>query len=153
MTETTTQTATEGKKTKELVFAHIELMNEEGIKEADLPKEIRQKIRGFNMQIPRYNKKPTENLFNSLQKQTVQIADMIQDWMEKDIKEEEEKQEPTPPPVEDKEAQVRAKLVDNTIDAKELKAIIGKLNVWSGREKVGKLVLVRDSFSDTYRVR
>ena len=50
------------------------------------------------------------------------------------------------------ENQIRAKLVDNKIHEKDLKAILGKLNTWDGEEKVGSLKLVKMFASDYYRV-
>lgn len=73
---------------KELELAHIKLIEEEKIDVKTLPTEIKQRMNGFNLAVTAYNKKPTEESYEKLQKTSVDIADMIQDWHEKDIQEE-----------------------------------------------------------------
>lgn len=62
-------------------------------------------------------------------------------------KAEQERQEAEKQP----ENQVRAKLVNNEISAKDLKAILGSLN-WSGVEKVGSIKLQKVYLKEAYRV-
>lgn len=61
-----------------LELAHEDLLAEEKISAEDLPKKIRDKIQGFNLQKKKFEKSPTEKLANSLKISSVEIADMIQ---------------------------------------------------------------------------
>jgi len=69
-------------------LAHEEIIREESLSIADLPKAIRQSIQGVNMQIAKYRKTPTPALGNTIKSVSVRIADEIQDWLEESIDEE-----------------------------------------------------------------
>ena len=78
----------------ELNLIHEELINEEGVNVADLPLEIRKKIKGFNLLHGRLMNNPeNEKLFVTLQKQSIGIADEVQNWLESDFDEEDEEEE------------------------------------------------------------
>jgi hypothetical protein len=78
----------------ELNLIHEELINEEGVNVADLPLEIRKKIKGFNLLHGRLMNNPeNEKLFVTLQKQSISIADEVQNWLESDFDEEDEEEE------------------------------------------------------------
>ena len=82
----------------ELNLIHEELINEEGVNVADLPLEIRKKIKGFNLLHGRLMNNPeNEKLFVTLQKQSISIADEVQNWIESDFDEEEEEEEEKTP--------------------------------------------------------
>jgi hypothetical protein len=78
----------------ELNLIHEELINEEGVNVADLPLEIRKKIKGFNLLHGRLMNNPeNEKLFVTLQKQSITIADEVQNWLESELDEEDEEEE------------------------------------------------------------
>ena len=106
-----------------LKLAHQELMLEEGIEFANLPKHIRTKINGFNVQKKKLEKNPgLEKLFLNLQELSVEIADNIQtEIIEAGLPDEEEKQEEPPTPKEETPEEKAAKL------AEEKKAIAEKI--------------------------
>jgi len=67
---------------------HEQLISEEGINFADLPEEIRKRIKGWNLLLARLQKNPEDNkLYTTLQKQSIEIADKIQDFIEQDFDE------------------------------------------------------------------
>lgn len=69
---------------------HEELIQEEGIKVADLPNDIKRKIKGWNLLYARLKKNPDDSkLYRSLQKQSVELGDKIQDFIENDFEEDE----------------------------------------------------------------
>jgi hypothetical protein len=73
---------------------HEQLIEEEGIKIADLPVGIQTKIRGWNLLFRKLESNPDDSkLFSSLQKQSVEIADKIQDFIETEFEEEQEEEE------------------------------------------------------------
>lgn len=74
-----------------LELAHQEIISEENINVADLPKSIRQSIQGLNMQMAKYKNNPTPAMANTIKSVSVRIADEIQDWLEESIDEESEK--------------------------------------------------------------
>jgi len=88
-----------------LELAHEEIIREESLSIADLPKAIRQSIQGVNMQIAKYRKTPTPALANTIKSVSVRIADEIQDWIEEAIDEEAEIQKEN----QDREAKEREK--------------------------------------------
>jgi uncharacterized protein with von Willebrand factor type A (vWA) domain len=68
---------------------HEELLQEEGMKVSDLPESIQRKIKGWNLLFARLQKNPDdEKMFRTLQKQSVEIADKIQDFIEQDFDDE-----------------------------------------------------------------
>jgi|LakMenEpi03Aug12_release.lakeMendotaPanAssembly.Ray.scaffolds.fasta_scaffold00340_35 hypothetical protein len=65
---------------------HENLMSEEGIKFNQLPENIQKKIKGFNLLYAKLEKQPDdEKLFNMVQKQSIDIADLIQNFIEEDF--------------------------------------------------------------------
>lgn len=69
----------------EVTKTHEILMEEEGYKMSDLPKAIQNSIKGWNVNFKRYERNPDENEARSLQKNSVRIADKIQDFHERDF--------------------------------------------------------------------
>jgi hypothetical protein len=68
---------------------HEQVIAEEGISKGSLPEAIQKRIRGWNLLLGRLNKYPDdEKLYLTLNKQSVEIADMIQDFIEQDYSEE-----------------------------------------------------------------
>lgn len=67
----------------DLTVEHRKLIEEENIDVNALPKEIRAKIRGFNLNLTNYVKNPTEAKQKVVIKTDVEIADSIQDWIDK----------------------------------------------------------------------
>ena len=65
---------------------HEQLISEEGINVKDLPTELQRKIKGWNLLFERLTNNPEdEKLFVTLQKQSVEIADKIQNFIETDF--------------------------------------------------------------------
>ena len=82
---------------------HEEIMQEEGIKVSDLPIEIQKKIRGFNLQMGKLERNPEDEvLFRQLSKNTVRLGDEIQDFIENDYEDEDDKKEDEDSDLEDK---------------------------------------------------
>lgn len=67
---------------------HVILMEEEKIGTAELPKEIKEKIKTYNMLAGQYKAKPTDPKKTAMKKADIEIADAIQDHLEKDANEE-----------------------------------------------------------------
>ena len=151
-------------------FEYLKVLEEEGITE--IPKEVSAKIRYAKMVLAKYKSKPSDAMYKSLTKADDAVVESIESYLESKshntVPEAEKatekveappaptpapieapKQEPPPPP--DKEALVRAALTNGRIHADNLKAIIGKLDGWSGSEKIGSLKLEKVMFSDDYK--
>jgi hypothetical protein len=100
---------------EELEQVHTELIEEEKIKTSELPENIRKKIKGWNLLYGRLKNNPDdEKMFNSVQRQSINIADLIQDWLEKEFEEDEEQETPK---VDKKEEQTNPK--SNEKESKE----------------------------------
>lgn len=69
-------------------WPHLELIKEEDLNVSDLPKEIRSEIQMFAAQMGRKNK--SDKMRVMMKKKSVVIADMIQDFIEKDLPDEEQ---------------------------------------------------------------
>lgn len=90
---------------------HEELIQEEGIKVADLPNDIKRKIKGWNLLYARLKKNPDDSkLYRSLQKQSVELGDKIQDFIENDFEE------------DDGEDKVKPKSDNNKVDKEDTPA-------------------------------
>lgn len=64
---------------------HEELLQEEEVKVSELPTEIQQRIRGFNLMRKKLQNNPDdEKLFVQLQKQAVKLGDDVQNFIEND---------------------------------------------------------------------
>lgn len=71
-------------------LAHVVLLKEHTLTVTDLPQNIKDKLRAFNMQIKSYEKTPSYNRIESLKKMSVVLADLIQtEVIEKDIPDDE----------------------------------------------------------------
>lgn len=94
-------------------FTHIKLMAEEGLQFSDLPPEIRNRVSYFKGCLTNAQQgKPKHLSEEALERLSVEIADEIQDFLEKDLTEEEENQKPTNMPTPEQEALIaRAKKV------------------------------------------
>lgn len=76
-------------------IVHEQLIEQEEIKLVDLPTNIKAKIKGWNLLYAKLKKsEDDETLFRSVQRKSIEIADIIQDFLEKDY--EEENQVPKP---------------------------------------------------------
>jgi len=73
-----------------LTLPHEELMQEESLKHADLPQDIREDIEELEELKSEYKEYPSEAGKNELIRESIAIADTIQDWLERDLPEEEE---------------------------------------------------------------
>jgi len=82
---------------------HVELMEDNNIALIDLPKEIKNKINALKPTIARYNNSnpPSEKLKQAIIKQDIGIAELIADYIEKDLpdSDEDELDEDNTPPV------------------------------------------------------
>ena len=64
---------------------HEELLQEEEVKVSELPTEIQQRIRGFNLMRKKLSNNPDdEKLFVQIQKQAVKLGDDVQNFIEND---------------------------------------------------------------------
>lgn len=71
---------------------HETLLEQEGLKTSDLPKNIRAKIQGWNLLFAKLKKSDDdETMYRSVQRKSIEIADKIQDFIEQDFEEEAEK--------------------------------------------------------------
>lgn len=68
-----------------ITFPHLQAIEDNQIDPNNLPVDIKKKITAFKMQFSMYEKSPTENKVQSLKMQSLKIADMIQDYVEKDL--------------------------------------------------------------------
>jgi hypothetical protein len=73
-----------------LTLVHEEVMQEENLRYGDLPIDIQEDINELEELKSEYNDSPSEQGRNILIKESIQIADDIQDWLEKDLDEDEE---------------------------------------------------------------
>ncbi len=73
-----------------LTLVHEEVMQEEKLRYSDLPIDIQEDINELEELKSEYNDSPSEQGRNILIKESIQIADDIQDWLEKDLEEDEE---------------------------------------------------------------
>ena len=152
-----------------LELAHEDLLAEEKISAEDLPKKIRDKIQGFNLQKKKFEKSPTEKLANSLKISSVEIADMIQT----EVVEKNAAPAPTPPAAaptppaaaptppaaapaaakspEQIEAEIRSKIVNtNQILEKDVIDILGRRA--KDIETFGKTKISKLAWSKYFRV-
>lgn len=82
---------TENKSAK-VVFAHIALMEANGLKPEKLPTDLKMRINAWMMGVRKHDKNPTPKLMEMNKKGSVAIADAIQNWIEKDLPEKSEEQ-------------------------------------------------------------
>lgn len=78
-----------------LTLPHEELMQEEQLKYSDLPDDIREDINELEELKQEYTESPSESGKNVLMRNSIEIADTIQDWLERDLPEDEEEVEQT----------------------------------------------------------
>jgi hypothetical protein len=70
---------------------HQEILEEEGMKNSDLPIELQRRIKGFDLLKSKYEKNPDdEKQFILLQKNAVKLGDAIQNFIENDYDDEDE---------------------------------------------------------------
>jgi hypothetical protein len=70
-------------------IVHEQLIEQEEIKLVDLPTNIKAKIKGWNLLYAKLKKsEDDETLFRSVQRKSIEIADIIQDFLEQDYEEE-----------------------------------------------------------------
>jgi hypothetical protein len=70
---------------------HQEILEEEGMKNSDLPIELQRRIKGFDLLKSKYEKNPDdEKQFILLQKNAVKLGDAIQTFIENDYDDEDE---------------------------------------------------------------
>ena len=70
---------------------HQEILEEEGMKNSDLPIELQRRIKGFDLLKSKYEKNPDdEKQFILLQKNAVKLGDAIQNYIENDYDDEDE---------------------------------------------------------------
>lgn len=66
----------------EFEFKHISLIEDKSIDVKTLPKEVKQKMQGWNLQFSKLKKSPTENLGKSLERTSSDIATAIETHLE-----------------------------------------------------------------------
>jgi len=79
-------------KKSKVSFAHIALMEANGLKPEKLPTPLKMRINAWAMGVRKYDKQPSPKLMEMNKKGSVAIADAIQDWIEKDLPEKSEEQ-------------------------------------------------------------
>lgn len=67
----------------ETSFLHEELMQEEELSIGELPAELQRQVKGFNVTKKKYEENPNINEENRLVRLSTQIANNIQNWLEK----------------------------------------------------------------------
>lgn len=70
---------------------YVKFLEENNLSDKQLPKEIRQQITVLKAQVGRYKKNPTEAQKNMVTKQDVTVCDLIADFIEEAITDEQEK--------------------------------------------------------------
>jgi len=76
------------------IFPHDEVMNEEGMSTSSLPVDIRDMIEDFNELKAEYTQAPSPEGLDELKRESVKIADEIQDYLEETIEGSEEEEVP-----------------------------------------------------------
>jgi len=77
----------------EIEIQHRLLIQEEDVDQSQLPKEMKDRIRKFNLKLEEYEKSGDADLFFELQQDDIAIADDIQTLIEDEEVEEEEEEE------------------------------------------------------------
>ena len=152
---------------------HEQVIEQEGIKVVDLPKDIKAKIKGWNLLYAKLKKSEDETMFRSVQRKSVELADKIQDFIESDYEEESNSEEKKPEAkTEEKqttkvtsnkssfgnlvmEKKILTKIQENKngrIRISELKSIIGKEPDYP-EQKVNTITLRKIFMSSEYRVK
>lgn len=67
------------------IYPHQEIMQEEGLSKENLPIEICEELDEFDVLLSEYEENPSESGKKTLLIESVQIADSIQDYLEKDL--------------------------------------------------------------------
>lgn len=89
----------------ETSFLHEELMQEEELSIRELPVALQRQVKGFNVTKKKYEENPNVNEENRLVKLSTQIANNIQNWLEKQDEEDEDDND-------DKKSSANTKLID-----------------------------------------
>ncbi|MDD3875417.1 MAG: hypothetical protein PHT69_02235 [Bacteroidales bacterium] len=71
---------------------YVNFLKENNLTEAQMPSEIRKQITVLKAHVGRYKKTPTESQKNTITKQDVTVCDLIADFIEEGINEEDEKE-------------------------------------------------------------
>ena len=72
---------------------HIGLMGEESLSHSDLPKHIKNELKGYKLTYTRLTQDPeNEELYAAVREMDIKISDLIQSWVEEKAEEEEETQ-------------------------------------------------------------
>jgi hypothetical protein len=79
-------------KKSKVVFAHMALMEANGLKQDKLPTPLKMKINAWAMGVRKYDKQPSPKLLEMNKKGSIAIADAIQDYIEKDLPDKSEEQ-------------------------------------------------------------
>ena len=79
-------------KKSKAVFAHMALMEANGLKQEKLPTPLKMKINAWAMGVRKYDKQPSPKLLEMNKKGSIAIADAIQDYIEKDLPDKSEQQ-------------------------------------------------------------
>ena len=74
------------------IFPHIEVLQEENLSASSLPVDIQDMIQEFNELKAEYDQAPSEEGLDELKKESVIIADEIQDYIEESLEESEEEE-------------------------------------------------------------
>ena len=64
------------------IFPHIEVLQEENLSVSSLPVDVQEMIEEFNELKAEYDQAPSEEGLDELKKESVKIADEIQDYIE-----------------------------------------------------------------------
>ena len=75
------------------IFPHVEVLQEENLSPSNLPVELRDMIQEFNELQTEYDQAPSEEGLEELKRESVTIADEIQDYLEENLEESEEEEE------------------------------------------------------------
>lgn len=128
---------------------HEELIEQEGIKVSDLPKNVQSKIKGWKLLYAKLKKSEDEGLFRSVQRKSIEIADKIQDYIESDYEDEETEEVKSEPKAEEKKEEKKSepKAEEKKSDAGETKTETKTTKVSSDKSNFGNLVMEKKVLS------
>jgi hypothetical protein len=154
----------------ELELEHKSLIEEEKINVSELTDEIKSEIRGLDLMIGKFKKNQTEETKDKIERKSIEIADDIQDWLERDLEEaddddDDEGKETSKAPIPSNDdvkkkttASAEAQIIEilkqkGKIDSTILRDILeaGSINNVPDKLKIGNTILER-SFSYYYKV-
>lgn len=127
-------------------FEYEKLIEDEEINVQLLPTAVKQKINAISMQKAKYVKNPTHGKLEGIKKDDAYIADLIQDWLEKDLA---DPVDETPPasegtPADALPVKTEAELAKEKADAEAAEKAEAELKAKQAVEEKFKAVIAKD---------